>query len=376
MVGRFSVERLIRPAAFLAIVITAFYVMAYGLICAQLFTDMPQNSIQRMLDGTAHRPFVYRTLLPAVTNGIVEITPQAMQDGVSSAVQSIKDSEWLANLKLVQATYFTYYDITTIETYILAKPEWIYPMTVTVALMFASLLGYAWMLYRLATRVFPQSQTIPLLAPLLGLLILPTHMAVHFKLYDFPTLFLGTACLYAIFRLKWRLYCALFALACLNHESASLLIIPAVMWASLFLTRSKQMVMLLVQVAIFTVVKTQVNAWYAGNDGIDMYFSYGKQLLFFIGGWTYLDLLYGLSLCLLIFMHWEQKPRFLRLALWMYPAALAAFLLNGQPLEYRVMFEVFPVLALLGAHTIMTLLQWDRVQLIPVDTKNEDSDGK
>ncbi len=52
---------------------------------------------------------------------------------------------------------------------------------------------------------------------------------------------------------------------------------------------------------------------------------------------------------------WRTKPEFLRCGLWLFVPFTVLFLLGGFPGEYRVFYEVLPILVLLTTASVVEL---------------------
>jgi hypothetical protein len=49
---------------------------------------------------------------------------------------------------------------------------------------------------------------------------------------------------------------------------------------------------------------------------------------------------------------WQEKPAFLKTGLWLLPLVYMAYVMHGNPGEYRVFFDVLPLIILLATHTL------------------------
>ncbi len=281
-------------ATALALGMLSWYLYAYS-------WDYPRFPLQGMLEGTAHRPFVTRALVPLVARIITGLLPVSAQGVVS-------------------------------------------------ALMFLSLLGFVWALRHLAHTFWPPSARLDA-AALLSLLGLAPLMFAFRLIYDFTTLFLFTLCLALMARERWAAFLAVYALSCVNRETT--LLLPAVFLASYYdrlpirrlaaLTAAQALIGLLIRGAL---------AWhFRDNPGGNFEFSLFFQLLIY----RHMPLesaahgLLGAAALMLVAYGFRRKPLFLRRAfIVLAPSLLALYLLFGNPWEIRVFYELYPVSFLLA----------------------------
>ena len=165
-------------------------------------------SFERMVDGTANRPFVYRQLLPAIANGLDRVTPQSTKTwlyvhqgkGTAAYLLAISSSPTANN-----PSYFFRYLI-------------IYGLTFS----FTLLAVYA--MYFLC-RSFGIPQPSAAFSSVVMILLFPFCMSVGGYFYDFPELaFFALACLIAR-KLDWWWLIPVAALGEWNKESFLLIIV-------------------------------------------------------------------------------------------------------------------------------------------------------
>jgi hypothetical protein len=150
------------------------------------------------------RPYVYRVLSPLIVNGVTAIVPgrlaSAMLEGwgrgVTGFVVSRSGCPGPPSLQLLVSTW----------------------------LMLGALWGAALTWRALVRWAFPADPLLADTMPVLVLLLLPATFAGGGFLYDFPELFLVSACFLAFVQRSWHLFYALLPLAILNKESSALVV--------------------------------------------------------------------------------------------------------------------------------------------------------
>lgn len=257
----------------------------------------PRYSWARMIDGSADKPFVYRTLAPTIA-----------RLAVAAGLPMLTVVIWLAAL---------------------------------------GLLAWLVLMRRLALAL---DITFNPLWALLGLLPIMVRVS---HLYDVWTLTLTTALLYCIQAGRLNLYRILFVLACLNRESA-VLFIPLYIW-QVGLNREAAY-----QVIVWVAVQMLVRWTYAANPGAtfelhlphhwpeirlhpDLAFTYGALIVITLRA---------------VFTNWRSKPVLLKraLTLWL-PVLIVGYGLIGYPFEFRFFYEAWPAVWLLTNDRNLSTLQ-------------------
>ena len=190
-------------------VIALYLLVSAGmtLLTSSLRFDRDARScLAAMLDGTAHRPFVTRRLVPDTLRMLTSWTPIAWQKSMVKAIETLPPPlpAWLLG-RIPQAAY---------AHLLLVISVW--------ACYFGMLLCW-----RMLLRAYLGLSTLHALwLPVLGLgLVYPLlnwRHGVH--VYDPATLLLYSLALWALLRQKWWLYGLIFALATWHKETALLLI--------------------------------------------------------------------------------------------------------------------------------------------------------
>jgi hypothetical protein len=289
-----------------------------------------------MVYGQAHKPFVYRALLPSAVRVVAEVTPEGLKEEIGLVVQN-------KGRHLIPALGW--------------ETEYLYEYFVALILMFCCLAGFAFTLRRLAALFYDFPSFVADLAPIGGLLVLPVFFRYCNYIYDPCTLLLFTAGIASIARRRAILFYVVFVLATLNKETSILL-------AGLFLMRDLKVVRnsslaghVLLQVSLWLAVRALIMVVFRGNPGsfleVHLVHNLGlifdpKKLLYFGGVISVFTVLIGSG--------WAGKPVFLRrgLLVTMIPLVFLALFL-GYVDELRGYYETFPFLLLLSLPTMVEI---------------------
>ncbi len=171
-----------------------------------------------------------------------------------------------------------------------------------------------------------------------------------------------TACLFSLallFLLQGKIlaYALLFPIICLNRETSFLLVIFYLLYDH-EIHMGRDIAMMLYQVFIWFAVRLSLMYVFHNNGGLDMWFMPFHNLQAFITHplHTLLHLVIAGVILFFVFKNWLSKPYNLRLAFCVFaPILIVAYWIVGQPYETRVLFEAYPVMAILAYKGIMQI---------------------
>ena len=304
-----------------------------------------------------HRPFVFRALTPAVVSGLTGLLPASRLDQIVEwdLTRPVEDHPSLrAHRRFAWGPH---------------------PMT-EAYVAYAILWGVVFLLL-MATRRLTRltkcfSDAFADFAPVVALLVLPLSFSRGGYLYDFPELLLVTMCVGFLFERRWLLYYGCFVVACLNKETAILLVVYclALHWGRM---PRRQ---LLAHAAAHALLGVPILAWqrftFAPNAGANVEFQVWDNLRFLLSPepWIRFWDPYGpllpfpgpfnvVSVVLFsaaAFLFWNDKPHGLRIAfLAMMAVLLPLLILFGTFDEARNLSLAFPLAYLLACHTLARL---------------------
>ena len=167
----------------------------------------------------------------------------------------------------------------------------------------------------------------------------------------------------------------LFPLACLNRETAFLLIILSAIVGILKNDKDGTEGTLLYQTSAFVLIQVLLRTLFYNNGGVDALIEPLENIQRFIAR-PWITLLHGFvtfGLLKIALQNWTWKPMFLRAALIaLLPRMTVMYIVFGQAFEVRVFGEVYPILALLMLPTLHSLKIWrPNVQLVSIRKTSE-----
>jgi hypothetical protein len=312
-----------------------YLILASG-ITAFMLWNVPFNGFEGTLifdvvEGNAHRPYVYRALLPALLRALQSILPLSVLDSIVN---------WAGQQSFIVAVQHKQH----IPPHAFPAFLGLIATTFTCFLIyFATLRALFNHFYELLSRyaIFALC-----FAAFLTILFTQTH---SFLIYDPGTLMFSALLLLFLARRQWLLFFPTFALATINKET-TVLLIPL-----LYLSRPPRALILASVAFLFWGVLFLLIRWqFRDNIGSGLEFHLIDQ-------WqrvTFEELVYLGSLAFLAFLlcfpNWSTKPLLLRQFVFICGLPLLIFLLFfGIVYEIRVFHEVVPALFLLSFPSIV-----------------------
>ena len=293
-----------------------------------------------MVNGTAYKPFVYRTFLPSTVRIISAITPAEAQRAVSFAVDRNQALERIfENLRWRTSAAYEY--------------------AVMSLLMLMSFIAFGHYAAKLTMKVCGMgqsmfAQTLMSAALLMGV---PLFFKYNSNPYDPPQLFLFTLALYFLSGLQLWPFVITFAVATINKETAILLI-------PIFLVRftggqnfSRKYVWIsLLLGGYYILVKLLLAYLFRANAG-------GFVELHLVGNVLLLEstsmespISIWMILLMLSLYGWNDKPQFYRTSfLFIFPPLLLLALFFGNINEWRIYYEVYPIVFGMVLHSILRM---------------------
>jgi hypothetical protein len=296
-------------------------------------------TVPDMIAGTAHRPFVYRQLVPLAVRAANRATPQPIREAVAAVAREPKRQELLSYLKWEREHLFDY--------------------VVIAAILMSCFLGFALAMRSLIGNVYHVSPAVRDMAPVPALILLPVFFRSFPAIYDPSALLLFAWALALMAKERLGSYYPVFALACLNKET-SLLLVP------LFVLRElgKRMPGFVfghaaLQTSIWGLFRSVLTERFRRNPGLTFEFHLLDHNLVLYREPVYL--LYFLavfgSFWLLIRRGWAGAPRLLRRSfLLTFGVLFVATLLFGYVDEARDYLEAYPLAFLIMLPGILELL--------------------
>ena len=322
------------------IALISFYVLI-------AFVKLPQiNGYKRamfseMIDGTAWKPFVYRTLLPTTVRLISGVIPDEVHKTLTEKVESNKSAMLVLEKFKWESEFITEY-------------------LVAMVLMYSTLLGFVFAFRKLFNEIYSSPLWFKNIISIILLLAIPAMFQPQYSnyIYDFPSLFLFTLGLLLLRQKKWRYFLILFFISCFNKETVILLtmIFAIHFYKDAEISRKLYYQLIAAQLMIFAAIKISLYILFMNNPGgfVEFHLIDRNYLLF--NGYSLTTFVVLLIIFLSIFSKWNEKPKFLKDALWIAVPLLILTLFLGFFDELRDYYEVFPIVVLLISFNIAKIL--------------------
>lgn len=296
---------------------------------------------QDMVDGKAYRPFVTRALMPWSIRTIVAATPERVKYAIehNALTESLKQTSYVS--KELRWTPDCY-------GYLVA-----FVLSGLCLVAFSVVCGAWWRSFFKPTDLYAEVFSI------VALLCLPPLFKYYSYIYDFPSLFLYTLCLYLMAGRKWLVYFPVFALTCVSKETAILL---PVVFACYYVAHHRAdrylyWLFLASQVVLAVLVRGCIGFSYRGNPGTALEFHFIDHNLRLLTSPYSVETSVAWLLLISVVLHqWRTKPWFLRVAVSMLMPLLGLCLLFGYLDELRDYYEIYVPALMLGAMSFLRLL--------------------
>lgn len=298
---------------------------------------------ESMIEGTASRPFVYRTLVPTIVRGIEWVTPEQLKEKIVEIY--CKKAGCSSDSKSISSQVIT-------------------SSVIIFGLHVIFFIGLAFALRELIKDIYPHYPFfIVEIMPMMGLLFLPLYLKNMSYIYDPSTLLLFALGFLVLIRQQTLLFYLVFFLTCLNKETAVLLIFAFI--AVYEVNRSKLSVVLHVAglLILFGAIKSLLFLWFRNNVGEVVEFWFFKHNLTLWSAVSFPELLFFafkvFLFCYFVFTGWNLKNVLLkRIFMFMLAPFLILVFLWGWVDETRVYFELFPIVFLLSLPTGLDLFNF------------------
>lgn len=324
----------------------------------------PGFGLEKMLEGTAQRPFVYRQLVPVTVNSLVSLIPEEQHDAF---VQYHLDRHHLKQMYFERAKY---------PNMKKGREQWTPTYSLKFHLvylfMFASLLACMYCMRWLQNAVFARNDSFYALTPILFMTVLPLSFVNGNFYYDFPELFfLGILLLTAV-KGWYGAWVILLPLAVFNKESNILvpLLYISVIVGSLGTWRNR--IYLGLSIALSAIIYIYIKMLFADNPGSTVFFQLSRNIDFWLNPKNYflwedffaplipfprgMNIIWIALIISTILVAWRKKPSVIR---WLFVTSLAVtlplFILFSATDEVRNLSFVFIPLFLLVSHSLQYL---------------------
>jgi len=306
--------------------------------CPGINTEDGIVGFHDMVYGKAHKPFVYRVLVPVTVRLVTAAIPVQLRDSIGSfASQNSLICRVFSALQW-EIEYFVEYSIVSV-------------------LLYLALLGFVLALRYLGKGVYRAEEVFHDIAALVSLVVLPTFFEFFSHLYDFSNLLLFTLGLALMVRRKWRWFLLVFVLACLNKETAILLTFIFVIHFQFGRRLESGLAgrLLVAQLAVFLLIKVAVTLIFRDNPGSFLQFHLDHNF-YLLKPYPLSSVVVPFALAVLVYHKWSEKPTFLKESLWILVPLFSIGLFFSYLDEGRSFYELYPILVLLTCYSLAKIL--------------------
>ncbi|MFA5376465.1 MAG: hypothetical protein WC455_12035 [Dehalococcoidia bacterium] len=283
-----------------------------------------------MVDGTAHRPFIYRTLIPKCAR----LVERAVPHGISARVNSIADARGKYNNRLSDTCKMLKWNPHRLSMYL-----------IVIILQWMCLIGFAIIIRRLIKTIHNLPEFMADLLPVVALLLLTLGFVYGLGyIYDPSTLFFMTLGLYLIIKRRFMIFYPVLALALLNKETAFLLTVFFFLHELRLMRPGKLALHTIVQIALIVAIQSSIRWNFRFSPGSTLEYHLMDNIL----KSSKISLLYIVTIFIIFWIPvkkgWASAPAFLRHSL----IAGLVFLIPGWIMfcrlaEVRDFLEIYPI---------------------------------
>jgi hypothetical protein len=289
------------------------------------------SRFEEMINGTAHKPFVYRVLVPVIIKSASAAIPQNIKQRINDyGVKNVK--------------------------YLTEKGKNIYLADLLIAafVWYLSIIGFALVMKKILTDVYIVDKRVLYTIILFSVMGITIFFRYYSYIYDFTYLFLYSLSLYYLSKSKWALYLAAFILTTINKETSILLVMVYFIHYRNKLPKPLFVKLLTAQLAIFIVIKTTINLIFINNPGSIVEFHILNNIA--MHPFSLSDFIAFVVLVVAVVYDWKNKPIFAKQSLSVFIPLVTLTLFLGLLSEFRDYYEVYPPLIILVVYTIGKIL--------------------
>ncbi len=323
-------------ATFLTLATIASLVVLFVFLVRPGMTGHDRADFPEIMDGTAHRPYVARALVPLSVRMITALVPSPIRNATA---ESLRGREFIDTIG--------WYD------------NYLFEFTLTSVVMLLFLVGFAWTLKRLTETIYDFPRAVNNLAPIVALFFLPLFFRYFSYPYDPATLMLYAMAVLFLVQRRFGWFVVAIVLASANKETSILLIPLFVLFEWLRERRIPWGRLAIVAVA-WGVVRGALMWLYRDNPGVLVENHFTEHTLWLLTKFP-MAMRYTLVVVVLfaipIRAGWREKPAFLKagLAVTLIPLVVLGSIF-GFADELRGYYEAFPFLYLLALPSVVRAL--------------------
>lgn len=291
----------------------------------------------------AHKPYVYRLIVPLMIRGISGLIPDQVETRINKL--PVKYPSIIPSLSVLS------WEHEALNLYLIGM-----------AVIYIFLLGFLIAFRRLMHYLFITPPTALALAPVAALVLLFPWVNVTY-IYDFSSLFFFTLCLVLLRKQDWRSFMIVYLVACLNKETILLISLQFILYEGFYKKMGKVLFWKLLagQIIGFLLIRLALTVIFRDLPGSSFEFHLLTHNLPLLAVWIkdYSPTAYLLILIFLTFSFhaWNEQPVFLRYGLITFLVLILLTFLFGWMNEWRDYLEAFPYVAALLIHNLFKVLK-------------------
>ncbi len=309
------------------------------------FNNYERDVLSDTVYYRADRPFVQRTLLPTAVNWLTRLVPVEARQ---RAVHFVHENPAMQKI-------FTVDGDPCAESGSL-KLEKNYPVETVIALLliFGSLLGFIRVILLLYDECYRGSSAFRVAVPSIAAAGIVPWLSYTSHAYDFVSLLLFTAGLLFLQQAQWRRYLVVFALACVNKETA---ILNTFVFVTYFAVQRRLWTRFAgmlagIQASVYVVIQSLIVYAFRGNKGTPTEFHLFDLNLPVLIEWIRFhynldQLVTAVVVLVALFVNWNDKPLVARCGLVIFIPLFCLGIFLGVINEWRAFTDLYPPMLLL-----------------------------
>ncbi len=307
--------------------------------------------------GIPRPPLVYRPLVPLITKEVRAMIPDSSVESATAWLIEWRDSYNGNRILRINPARPLHFAIDNGH---------IFDTMLRMLVVYATLVAFIWMMYRLTAELLPQSRAYALLAPVVVMLHASSYLWRAAYTYDFAEMFFSCACFYFLYRREWAAYMVCLGFATFAKETAVFSALFFTIWFYHDLPRRQYFKLMLGQWAVYIGIEGFLDYIYSDRvpiyNGVT-YMGQVKENFLHMINYDYLVFLATLVTGMLLTYKWQEKPLFLRAGMWLVVMNVAAFIAVCHPGEYRDLFWCLPIVSILMTHTLVRVAEADKMEM-------------
>ncbi len=310
------------------------------------FNNYHRDMLSDVVYYRADRPFVQRTLLPTAVNLLTRLVPGSAKE---RAVRFVHENRAMQQIFTVDHNPYAAYGSMKLERN--------YPVETAIALLliFGCLLGFLRVILLLYDECYIGPPAFRAYVPSIAAAGIVPWISYTSHPYDFVSLLLFAASLLLLQQAKWRAYLIVFALACVNKETA---VLNTLVFVTYFVAQQRWRTRFFAvwtasQVAIYVVAQSLIVYAFRRNKGTPTEFHFFDLNLPILRDWirhhySLEQLVVALIILIALFAGWSSKPLVLRCGMVIAVPLFCLGIFYGVLNEWRAFTDLYtPMLMLI-----------------------------